>query len=110
CEEVRLTEGPLKADVTWFLDRDVPCLAVASVSTWSRIKPVLGQLGVKKVRIAFDADWENKWQVSMRLDECVEALREQYEVELEFWDVKIAKGIDDLRLLGYQPLRKRVAV
>ena len=52
---VRVTEGPIKADIA-FLRSGLPTIAVAGVSSWAPAIPLLKDLGVETVRLAFDAD------------------------------------------------------
>ena len=65
---VRVTEGPLKADVASHLDPTVPTLTVVSVGAWSQILPTLKTLNPPDgVRLAFDSDWHRKPQVRQRI-------------------------------------------
>jgi len=72
---VRVTEGPLKADVAFVLDQ-VQTIAVPGVTTWPAALPVLHALGAKVVRLAFDADILTKKSVASALAELHAALKE----------------------------------
>ncbi len=100
--EVRLTEGELKADIATALNG--PTIGLAGTSTWTSALPVLQQLGVQTVRLAFDADFATKPHVARDLLECSESLRNNgYSVSIERWPLEVAKGIDDLLVAGRQP-------
>lgn len=103
---VRITEGPLKADVCMALQPEVPTIGVPGVSAWKTALPVLGLYGAEKVsvRLAFDADWQEKPAVKLQLHQCYQALTALgYEVDIETWYLDDAKGIDDLLLKGELP-------
>src|SRR5262249_3496136 len=70
---VRVTEGPLKADLAFVLDRTAT-IAVPGVANWSTALPVLQLLGAKVVRLAFDADLRIKRGVANALAELHAAL------------------------------------
>jgi hypothetical protein len=77
---------------------------LAGVSNWRPCLEALRTLGVKTVRLAFDADFAVKPQVRQALRAAHEGLRaEGFVVELELWDLATAKGIDDLLLAGHTP-------
>jgi P4 family phage/plasmid primase-like protien len=105
CPIVRVTEGPLKADVAWYLDPDrIPTIGVPGVSTWKGAMPVLKALGAQTVRLAYDADQTRNQGVSNALASFGRALlRAGYRVELETWDEADGKGIDDLLKGGKKP-------
>ncbi len=100
--EVRVTEGPLKADVAFALDGE-STIGVAGVSSWSSALPVLEAIGAKTVRLAFDADASEKQGVANALTDCCNALKDRYEIQLEVWSADQGKGIDDLLLKGGKP-------
>jgi len=99
-EVARITEGELKADVATRLS-GVPTVAFPGVASWRAVLPVLAGLGVKTVRVAFDADASKNANVARPLRECVKELRQHgYAVELEHWPADAGKGIDDLLAAG----------
>jgi hypothetical protein len=101
---VRITEGPLKADVATALDRSLLTLGVASVMTWQAALPFLEQLGAKTVHVAFDSDWKAKPQVAAQRHQLAQALLGAgYKVVLEDWP-EAWKGIDDLLRAGQRPV------
>lgn len=75
CELLRVTEGPLKADVAFALD-GTPTVGVAGVAAWKNVLPVVRQLKPKTVRLAFDADARIKPGVAKALSDCVRVLKE----------------------------------
>lgn len=103
CETVRITEGELKADVSFALDQ-VPVISIPGVSSYAKSLPVLRQLAAKQVLIAFDADCRTNPNVAKSLGKLYQALTEAgYAVEIEHWDIKDGKGIDDLLAGGKIP-------
>jgi putative DNA primase/helicase len=102
-ETVRLTEGPLKADLATILS-DVPTIAAAGVTNWRPCLKVLKAIAAKTVRMAFDADWRVNALVAQAMIACVEAIAaEGLAVEFETWDPADGKGIDDLLAGGKAP-------
>lgn len=101
--EVRVTEGPLKADAATIHDPEhVLTLAFPGVATWRVILEVLERLGAKTVRIAFDADCTTNRDVGRALRACVAELGTRgYLRVLEIWSKP--KGIDDLFASGGSP-------
>jgi hypothetical protein len=100
-EVVRLTEGPLKGDVSTAIS-GTPTVAVPGVAAWALAVPVLKQMGVKKVLLAFDQDGKPGTLAAM--EQALLALtRSGFEVALEWWDPAAGKGIDDLLVGGKQP-------
>jgi AAA domain/Domain of unknown function (DUF3854) len=103
-DTIRITEGPLKADLTCELSTmPIPTIGIASVSTWKSVLPVLYTLLPKRILLAWDSDWRTKPQVKLSLNECFRQLQEEgFEVDVEVWDEKY-KGIDDLLSAGGKP-------
>jgi Domain of unknown function (DUF3854) len=100
---VRLTEGPLKADIATVLS-GILTLGVPGVSAWRQVLPILTAMQVKTVAIAFDADARRNWHVARALQRTVEALlAARFEVVLERWAEQDGKGIDDLLAAGQVP-------
>jgi hypothetical protein len=100
---VRITEGVLKADVATVLG-GVLTIGLPGVSGWPKVVKPLRKLGVKSVRLAFDADAPEKFNVATALKGLSEALRgEGFSVALERWDAADGKGIDDVLAAGKEP-------
>jgi hypothetical protein len=100
---VRLTEGALKADVATALN-GMPTVGASSVANWRPTLPILRELGAKTVRVAFDCDATVNPHVALATIGCCEALaREGFKVEVERWDRKHGKGIDDV-LAAHKPV------
>jgi len=98
---VRVTEGELKADIAIALS-GVPTISAPGINNWRLVVPVLHALGAKKVLLAMDQD--GKRSTVFIVEKALFGLaREGFDVELECWDGKVAKGIDDLLAVGKQP-------
>jgi P4 family phage/plasmid primase-like protien len=103
AETVRLTEGPLKADLATILS-GVPTIAAGGVTNWRPCLKVFKAIEGKIVRMAFDADWRVNAKVAQSMVAAVEAIRaEGLSVEFETWDPSAGKGIDDLLARGKAP-------
>lgn len=107
CEVVRLTEGPLKADIAFALS-GFPTIGADSATTWKPAIPVLKTLGARVVRLAFDADATANHVVGRAVLKCARAIEEAgMAVEVEIWPAEVngtpAKGIDDLLAAGGTP-------
>jgi hypothetical protein len=98
---VRITEGPLKADVAMSLDpQGIPTLGISGL-TWEPAPDVVRELKPTEVRIAFDADQPPKPQVQRATQELAQALKPLgVRVLVETWDAARGKGIDDALLAG----------
>src|SRR5262249_22106923 len=104
CQVVRVTEGPLKADVVCSLQPEIATVAVAGTGSWRSVLQLLEDMGPGEVRLAFDADWQTNPGVARAVLGLGEALLERgYAVVFESWDVNTAKGIDDLLQSGGAP-------
>lgn len=73
---IRITEGPLKADIVWALS-GVPTIGIAGVTNWRAALPLLAQLKPKAIRLAFDADLQEKASVANSLRDFYFALKEE---------------------------------
>jgi hypothetical protein len=81
----------------------MPTIGAAGLA-WKACLDVLRELGVRVVRIAFDADSVRNLHVARALAECAEGLvAAGYAIELERWDVADGKGIDDVLAAGKTP-------
>jgi hypothetical protein len=100
---VRVTEGPLKADVATRLS-GVLTVGLPSAGIWTRLPPLLQELGAETVRIALDADASRNKAVGQALYELTRTILDRkYHVELEQWDETKGKGIDDLLAGAHEP-------
>lgn len=100
---VRLTEGPLKADIASGLNC-LPAVAADSVANAKPVIALLQRIGCKIAVLSFDADWRTNPQVAAGTARCAEALREAgIEVEFEVWPAEQGKGIDDVLAAGLTP-------
>ena len=106
CPEVRVTEGPLKADVATRLS-GVYTIGIPGATAVRSILPVLTELGAKRVLLAWDADASKNKHVAGGLELAATILSEAgLEICVETWDVEDdgkPKGIDDA-LLAETPL------
>lgn len=84
AKTVRLTEGPLKADVANLLS-GVPTIAFPGVMSWRTCLPLLTQLEAAEVLLAFDQDWRTNKVVAGALAAAYRALKKNYRVGIEVW-------------------------
>ncbi|MFJ7890520.1 DUF3854 domain-containing protein [Lysinibacillus xylanilyticus] len=115
---VWISEGALKADLA--IDHIVKAfaneieevgkvmLAVPGVNTWRRILPLLEEMGVERINVAFDMDAAQNEDVQKHFVEMVQYLREKYEVYIALWPLEQAKGIDDCLSLAIKPTLRKV--
>lgn len=109
CEEVWVTEGPLKADKA--ADALVkPVFGIPGAGAFSLLLEPLKQLGCKHVVFAYDADVVNTPEVEMALEQCIEffAKNTDMTLSLAMWDISLGKGIDDLTDAGFIPQVARI--
>lgn len=103
CDVVRITEGELKADVATRLS-GIPTISFPGVTSWRTVVPVLHDLRVRTVRVAFDADAGQNKHIARSLRECVQELQLQgFTVQLELWSIDAGKSIDDVLVTGAKP-------
>lgn len=94
ADEIRITEGELKADVTTVLS-GIPTLSVPGVEAWRLGLQAAEVLRPASVRVAFDMDRDTNPAVARAQRELVTALRGAgFRVGVESWDPTL-KGIDD---------------
>lgn len=102
-EKVLATEGELKADLV-MLRTGRYCLSVPGVSSWAGVIPVLKEMGVHHVELAFDMDRLWKWHVARSTESAQKAIEAAgFTVTLLEWDPgeeRKIKGIDDAVLSG----------
>jgi hypothetical protein len=101
---IHITEGALKADcISDF--KDCAAIAVAGVSGVAPDK-LISELRqnlpeVKKVLIAFDADWREKKHVKNKLVQLVKAVDAAgFDGDVMQWDALLGKGLDDVLAKG----------
>jgi hypothetical protein len=95
-DEIRITEGELKADVASVLS-DVPTISIPGVGSWRAAVPAVKALGAKRVRIALDVDHRSKSEVGIALALLVRAcVNAELHVAVECWNESDGKGIDDV--------------
>ncbi len=93
---VRITEGPLKADVATALS-GVLTLGLAGVGAWKLALPTLQAFKPSKVLVAFDVDARTNPHVARPLSRITQTLQnEGYTTALEVWPASAGKGIDDV--------------
>ena len=96
---VRVTEGPLKADVATRLSGRLT-LGVPGVTAVRSAVPALRALGARSVVLAWDSDASSNPHVGRSLARAVEVMREEgFGVALETWAPE-HKGIDDALAAG----------
>lgn len=101
-ETVRITEGPLKADVATHLNC-TPTIGADSAANWKQAVAMVQRLGAKTVRLAWDADAASNKAVARGLQRCAGELQDcGIAVEVETWPAE-HKGIDDLLAAGGTP-------
>lgn len=80
-------------------------LAVAGVSSFRKFYPVLEELNVENVIVAFDMDFQKNQQVKNNLKELMNGLHQRgYHVQLALW--QHVKGIDDA-LVNHEEIKLR---
>lgn len=114
-EKIWLTEGALKADIaTDMLSRNFnreqlelygdTFLATPGVNAWQAVLPVLKQMEVKEINLAFDRDFSSNPYVMQALKDFMTYAKEEgYHVNIVTWGKDDGKGIDDLLLIGKTP-------
>jgi hypothetical protein len=102
AQRVIVTEGELKSDVVRHLTGwDI--LSVPGVSNWKPILPVLQELQVREVFVAFDSDFPDKTEVQNSLTAFLVGLRDAgFRVGVLTWDPAHGKGLDDVLFAGHK--------
>lgn len=115
-----ITEGALKADIAVehiskvfdseeLVEIGTTFLAVAGVNSWRSCLPILKNMKVKHVNIAFDMDAMQNPYVGFHLQELAKQLkREGYTANLVMWNQEDGKGIDDVLTVKRYPKFKRL--
>lgn len=112
---VTVTEGPIKADksaekldelLTKSEQQELGkvVLSVPGINSWRILLPILKEMGVETVNLAFDMDANTNNQVKQQLFACAKALKEMnYKVNLMLWEESEGKGLDDLLIQNIVP-------
>lgn len=96
---VRITEGPLKADIATALS-GVQTLAIAGVGSWRVAVEAILSTKAELALIAFDADFRTNQAVANAVVETFDSLQSAgIAAKLEIWDSE-HKGIDDALAVG----------
>lgn len=99
----RLTEGVIKSDVATALDGDTYCFGAQGLNIPKDFANTLDQLEISELILSFDAgEDENEDMIEAKakfVDFCDQA---GIEFDIEIWDPKYGKGIDDVLLAGHQ--------
>ena len=102
-QSIRVTEGPLKADIATMLT-GVLTLAIPGVGSWKRVGGVAESIGAKRITIAMDADAVRNVAVARAVEGLTINLPQHgFDVAVERWAEADGKGIDDLLLAGKSP-------
>ncbi|MEK5071666.1 DUF3854 domain-containing protein [Sporosarcina sp. FSL K6-1508] len=108
ADSVWITEGALKADIAVehiekvykseeLKDIGSTVVAIPGVNTWRIVMPVLEEMGVKHVNIAFDMDAMSNPYVEYYLKElAIELKNKGYTANLAIWNENDGVGIDDV--------------
>jgi putative DNA primase/helicase len=102
CPFLRVTEGELKADVTFALT-DVPTISVPGIGQWRAAIPVLESICAEHVLIAYDAPEFQDTSKATARDAVAfsrELIKRGFRVEIETWEANAGKGIDDVLVAG----------
>ena len=101
--EVRITEGPLKADIATHLS-GLLTLGIAGCSSARSAVEHMKTLRVERVRLAWDMDARDNPHVAAGLRLAARIYREEgFAVAVETWDPSAGKGIDDALAAGVAP-------
>ncbi|HFU7058209.1 TPA: DUF3854 domain-containing protein [Bacillus cereus] len=115
-KSVMITEGPMKADLIADLlperfnkeelsEVGTTVLAIPGVNAWRIAMPVLKDMGVEKVYLAFDADLvENKKVRKALIDFATELKRVGYNVIIAAWNPAQGKGLDEMMQASFKPV------
>lgn len=109
-----LTEGALKADVTYYLCGERKSfIAIAGVTSLRNIPQIFAHLkqnGVEEIRIVLDMDRIYNPVVMSAIDKLKEmAYKANLLVSVPEWDIHMGKGIDDF-MLEYLKMKKKIYI
>ena len=95
--ELRVTEGILKADAAVALG-DIYCIGLHGLSSRGLL-PAIEMLGVSKIRLCLDIDWQRNKHVLNGLRRIYSSIADAgFDVVVEEWNESDGKGIDDVLL------------
>ncbi|MED2604914.1 DUF3854 domain-containing protein, partial [Bacillus thuringiensis] len=119
-KSVMITEGAMKADLVADLlperfnkeelsEIGTTVLAIPGVNAWRITMPVLKDMGVENVYLAFDADLVENQKVRKALIDFATKLKtEDYNVIIAAWNPAQGKGLDDAMQAGFKPVFQRL--
>jgi len=108
-DDLRVTEGELKADIATILSPTYTC-SLPGVGLWREFLPYLETMKPGKVIVCYDSDKSNQvstysdkpFEVALHLSEFYIALMDSgVNVVIEDWDKDLGKGIDDVFADGH---------
>lgn len=104
CPTLRITEGELKADVSFALT-GIPTISIPGVNSWRKAISTALELGAVEILVAFDADARTNPHVAAPMAELFRELKHHagFSVSVEHWDASQGKGLDDLLASGGKP-------
>lgn len=114
-KKIWLTEGALKADIASdMLSRNFNAeqlalygdtfVAIPGVNAWQTVLPLLEEMEVEEINLAFDRDFTSNVYVMKSLKQFMAHAKEKgYHVNIAAWGKEDGKGIDDLLLLRKIP-------
>jgi hypothetical protein len=109
-DDLRVTEGELKADIATFLS-DIYTCSLPGVGLWREVIPYIEDLKPGRVIICYDSDKSNQvstysdqpFEVALHLSEFYATLKAmKVNAVIEDWDKKLGKGIDDVLADGHK--------
>lgn len=99
-DEIDFTEGELKADIATVLSGRYT-VSLPGVKNWVAAIQALKELGIRRVRLAFDEDFRTNPHVAEALYNFAGALlNNEVEVSIAIWNKSAGKGIDDVLAAG----------
>lgn len=120
AKSVWITEGPLKADLISDLIQErfdpleleevgTTVIAIPGVNAWRIAMPVLKDMDVQNIYLAFDADLvENEKVRAALIAFATELKKEGYNVTIVAWNPTQGKGLDESMQNGYTPVFQRL--
>lgn len=119
-DNIWISEGALKSDIAAdnldvLLTEEekkmygTTVVSIPGIKVWRGLIGPIKEMGVRQATFALDMDMIENAEVHKTLLECAQALsKEGLRINYASWDLKLAKGIDDLVLLDYIPNIQRV--
>lgn len=101
AKTVILTEGALKAGIIGFFTGEAVC-GIAGINIPDDLPQRLTDLGIEKIRLAFDADHTTNDAVMLGLTRAASTLSVYgFEVNILTWDLSQGKGFDEFLACGH---------